>query len=423
MRWQKRKLGEFFRIKHGYAFKSQYFSGDGRFIVLTPGHFHEEGGFRSRRGREIFYLGRFPTAFILKKGDLLIAMTEQAKGLLGSSVLIPEEERYLHNQRLGLVSDLDEKDLSKEFLYHLLNSRDVRRQISMGAGGTKVRHTSPEKVLNVTFLRPPLRIQCRFATVLSSWDRAIKSTEDLIAATIQRKLGLSRQLLVGKQRFREFIKNSGTRVISFGAIPKAWGYVEIGDLAQEVSTRNSDRRDLTVLSCTKHRGLVDSLSYFDKRIFSKDTSGYKVVKRGQFVYATNHIEEGSIGYQDLCDEALISPLYTVFSTNQLVNDHFFYKLLKTELYRHIFEVNTSASVDRRGSLRWKQFAKIRVALPSLEEQDRIVAVLEACDKEIELLKRQGDALKRQKRGLMEKLLTGQIRMKVADEIDDESITV
>jgi type I restriction enzyme S subunit len=161
--------------------------------------------------------------------------------------------------------------------------------------------------------------------------------------------------------------------------------------------------------------LVDSLSYFGKQIFSQNLSTYKIVKRGQFAYATNHIEEGSIGYQNLHDEALISPMYTVFQTNSEIDDSFLYKLLKTETYRHIFEAMTSGSINRRGSLRWNHFAQIKLKLPSLEEQKKIAAVLKSCDAEINVLQSKLNAIRQQKRGLMQKLLTGKVRIKTEPE--------
>ena len=197
----------------------------------------------------------------------------------------------------------------------------------------------------------------------------------------------------------------------WGGIPEDWKYPRIGDVALGVSLKNPEGRNLPVLSCTKHQGLVDSLSYFGKRVFSQNLSNYRLVKRGQFAYATNHIEEGSIGYQDLYDEALVSPIYTVFETSDEIEDRFLFLVLKTELYRHIFEVNTSSSVDRRGSLRWSEFAKIHVPLPSLEEQRKIVALFDLLDEEIALLRRSLDLLKKQKTALMQQLLTGRLRVK------------
>ena len=191
--------------------------------------------------------------------------------------------------------------------------------------------------------------------------------------------------------------------------------MEIGKIAREVSTLNDNDDDLPILSCTKHDGLVDSLNYFDKKVFSHDTSKSKIVLRGQFAYATNHIEEGSIGYQDLVPAGLVSPIYTVFQTNaKKVDDGYFYKLLKTEKLRQIFSANTNASVDRRGSLRWKDFARIHIPVPPLDEQREINAALDHAKQEIALLHAEVKALKQQKRGLMQKLLTGQWRLNIPE---------
>lgn len=81
MNWKNTRLGDHFDIKHGYAFKSKYFDTSGKYIVLTPGNFYEEGGFKVREN-EKYYSADPPENFILKKGDLIIAMTEQAEGLL-----------------------------------------------------------------------------------------------------------------------------------------------------------------------------------------------------------------------------------------------------------------------------------------------------------------------------------------------------
>jgi type I restriction enzyme, S subunit len=159
-------------------------------------------------------------------------------------------------------------------------------------------------------------------------------------------------------------------------------------------------------------GLVDSLTYFNKQVFSLDTSTYKVVTRGQFAYATNHIEEGSIGYQDVYDKGLVSPMYTVFETNKDMDDSYLYKVFKSVVYLHIFRANTSSSVDRRGSLRWKEFAKLPIPLPPIEEQKQIAAILTTARQEIDLLKKQAEAYRRQKRGLMQRLLTGEWRVRV-----------
>jgi len=109
-------------------------------------------------------------------------------------------------------------------------------------------------------------------------------------------------------------------------------------------------------------------------------------------------------------------MYTVFKTSTAIDDGYLFKVLKTETYRHIFQVNTSASVDRRGSLRWNEFAKLPIPLPPIEEQQKISATLDVARQEILLLKQQADALRRQKRGLMQKLMTGVWTVKPMKEL-------
>jgi type I restriction enzyme S subunit len=301
------------------------------------------------------------------------------------------------------------RELHNFYLYYWLQR--MKPELERIAVGSTI------KTIGLPFFRalripvPPKPEQRKIADILLSWDEAIGKLEGLVATEAERKRGLMQQLLTGRKRFEEFVKSSRQVRTRYGRFPVDWAAVHIGDIADETSDKNDGGDGLPVLSCTKHRGLVNSLEYFGKRVFSANTNNYKVVLRGDFAYATNHVEEGSIGYQNLHDKALISPMYTVFRTRAGVEHSFFFKLVKTELYRHIFEVNTSGSIARRGGLRWDEFALIKVFLPGVPEQRRIAAVLEVCDREIELLERQLAALKEQKRGLMQKLLTGEVRVK------------
>lgn len=220
------------------------------------------------------------------------------------------------------------------------------------------------------------------------------------------------RLLTGKVRFPEFVKSNDNRNTRFGDYPKDWAHKRIQDVAIQIKDKVGSETDgYTVMSCTKHDGLVSSLDYFDRQVFSKDISKYKVVKKGKFAYATNHIEEGSIGYNNWCKKGAISPMYTVFKTdNEKIDNDFLYAILKTEKYRRIFEIFTNGTVNRRGSLRWKDFKKIKVPVPGLEEQYAISTFLKAVDYEIDLLEKQLEKYQNQKKGLMQKLLTGKVRV-------------
>ena len=205
---------------------------------------------------------------------------------------------------------------------------------------------------------PPLPEQKAIAALLSTWDEAIEKTERLILAKGRQLRQMSRWLLFGHKR----LSNQKTELADghFFKYPSDWALVKIGKVAKEVSARNGDSEE-TVLSCSKYDGFVNSLDYFGKQVFSSDTSNYKVVKKGQFGYPSNHVEEGSIGLLEHCEKGIVSPIYVVFeASKEKMHSPYLYKLLKTDIYRHIFQVSTSSSVDRRGSLRWGDFSKIKV---------------------------------------------------------------
>jgi type I restriction enzyme S subunit len=247
---------------------------------------------------------------------------------------------------------------------------------------------------------------------LGTWDQLIRKTEKLIEAKLKLKKSLMQQLLTGKRRFPEFGTARQRTQWHFYDYPSEWVHPQLKEIASEVTIRNSSGAIQTVLSCSKYAGFVNSLEYFGKKVYSDDISNYKIIQRGQFAYPANHIEEGSIGLLDHIDSGIVSPIYIVFRTDpQKVFAPYLYALFKTETYRHIFAMTTNASVDRRGSLRWKEFSSIHVPLPSLDEQRRIVAVLDAADGEIKILFRLLGEYRNQQRGLMQKLLTGQIRVK------------
>jgi len=200
--WEIKDLGEIFHIKHGFAFKSDYFSSSGKYVLLTPGNFYEEGGYRDRGDKQKYYTGVIPIEYLLKKNDLLVAMTEQAPGLLGSPILVPKSNRFLHNQRLGLI-ELKIKKVSRKFLFYLFNTKGIRGKIHSRATGTKVRHTSPTKIEQITIGFPPINLQDKFSDIAEKaeylktiYQQSLNELENLYGALSQKafkgELDLSR---------------------------------------------------------------------------------------------------------------------------------------------------------------------------------------------------------------------------------------
>lgn len=232
MSWRETTLGELLTVKHGWAFKSEFFEDHGPLVVVTPGNFFEEGGFKLRPGKDRSYSGKFGREYLLNEGDLIVAMTEQGPGLLGSTAMIPEANRFLHNQRIGLVSPKYGQEVCLKFLYNLFNTAAIRGQISGSASGTKVRHTAPERIYRVKARIPNLPTQTRIASVLSAYDDLIENN--------RRRIGLLEK--AARLLYREWFVNfrfpgfeSGKFV---GGLPEGWKKITLGEKAEIRKGRN-----------------------------------------------------------------------------------------------------------------------------------------------------------------------------------------
>jgi type I restriction enzyme S subunit len=259
---------------------------------------------------------------------------------------------------------------------------------------------------SINILLPPIAEQKKISAILRTWDDAIEKLERLIILNDQKLDHLIQNLIFGIVRVEQSVTNERIKDKWISG-PKDWSLIKIGDIASEKSKLNSDGKNHVVLSCSKHDGFVRSLEYFKKQIFSKDLKSYKIINRGDFGFPSNHVEEGSIGLQNLEDTAVVSPIYIIFTPDKKkIDSSFLYRLLKTRTYADIFRASTSSSVDRRGNLRWNEFAKILLFLPPLREQKQIATIIETQQVLIEKLKQHKELLISQKRGLMQKLLTG-----------------
>ncbi|MBN9349848.1 MAG: restriction endonuclease subunit S [Chitinophagaceae bacterium] len=336
----------------------------------------------------------------IKDGDLIITdASEDYEGVgkcievmnVGDKKILSGLHTFLARDNSGLTA--------QGFRTYIFRNPKVNKELKRIATGISVYSISKRNLETLKLTIPTFVEQRRIAAILSTWDEAITKTQQLIAQLQQRNKGLMQQLLTGKKRLKGFEKTK------FSLSP-------INSFAKEISDKNRQDKDLIVLSCTKYHGLVPSLEYFGRKIYSDNLTTYKIVSKNCFAYATNHIEEGSIGYQSQYDEALISPMYTVFKTNHSVDDEFLYKILKSHHYIHEYQKRMEGSIDRRGGLRWNEFSKIKVPVPSLGEQKQIAAILSHADNELQLYEQKLGILQQQKKGLMQKLLTGEVRVKI-----------
>jgi type I restriction enzyme, S subunit len=174
--WRQARLGEFLKIKHGYAFIGKYITDIfNKNILVTPGNFHLGGGFKTTKFK--CFNGDFPSEYVLKEGDIVVTMTDLSKesDTLGYSAMIPTSrngEKYLHNQRIGLVQ-FTSNEVNQDYIYWLLRTFEYHWYVVSSASGTSIMHTSPSRICNYEFSLPPLQEQQAIAEILSSLDNKI----------------------------------------------------------------------------------------------------------------------------------------------------------------------------------------------------------------------------------------------------------
>jgi type I restriction enzyme S subunit len=229
--WPTARLGDLFRVKHGFAFKGDFFENTGDELVLTPGNFKIGGGLQIRQGKERYYSGAYPPEFVLQPGDLLIALTDLTQGapILGIPIVIPSDGRFLHNQRLGKIVDLDESRLDRTYAYFLFVWDGVRAKLRATATGATVRHTAPSRIQDVEVALPPLPTQQKVAAILSAYDDLVDNTN--------RRIKLLEE--VAKRIYREWFVNfrypghETARLVGseLGPIPQGWNVVTLDEVA------------------------------------------------------------------------------------------------------------------------------------------------------------------------------------------------
>jgi type I restriction enzyme S subunit len=239
--WREVELGRGLRVKHGWAFKGEYFRDAGEQIVLTPGNFHDGGGFKPKNGTEKFYDGTYPEQFLLKRGDVVTAMTEQAQGLLGSTATIPKDDTYLHNQRIGLIEITDPEVLDLRYVYHLMNAAVVRRQLYATATGAKVRHTAPERIQSVQVEVPDILTQRVIAELLDGIDDLIENNRRRVAVLEEMARTIFREWFV-KYRYpgHEDVPLVDS---ALGPIPEGWEVRPLAAIAKVNQTSRKPRPD------------------------------------------------------------------------------------------------------------------------------------------------------------------------------------
>ena len=365
-KWSKTSVGKEMIFYNGKAHED-CINKNGKYILVNS-------RFVSTGGQTIKYCDeqRFP----LHKGDIAMVMSDVPNGkALAKCFFIKENSQYTLNQRICCFRS---KNALPKYLRYILNRNKYYLAFDNGVGQTNLRK---DEILKCPLILPPLKEQKAIVSVLEVWDKAIEKTEQLIQAKEKQFKWLLKKLITDQQNNPN------------------WKKVKLGDVCE--IKKGTQLNKLDMLPRGKYPVLNGGIS------FSGYTDKWNTTKN------TVTISEGgnSCGYVNWNTEKFWAGGHC-YSLNKVKREKvdvmfLYYQLKKKE--KKIMELRVGSGLPniQKGDI--KNFP---VLLPSLSEQKRIAHILHTNQKEIELLKKTLEKYRIQKKGLMQKLLTGHWRLKV-----------
>lgn len=378
-----------------------------RYGIVQPGEYDENGRYMVR-GQDYSFGWVEPENLFkvsdvieskyknarLKTGDIILTIVGAGTGTVA---IVPEWLDGANCTQTTARIAIEPSKADSLFCYYYLSSYKGKKLTYQNIKGGAQPGLNCGDIEYFEIILPPLPEQKAIAQVLSTADAAIHTTEKLIAQKELRKKWLMQQLLTGKKRLKGFGGEVKLKLVEH--------------YLKEISERNKDLKISNVLSVTNSRGFINQAEQFDRVVASEDATNYKIVRKEQFAYNPSRVNVGSLDLLRDFESGILSPMYVVFETDksQLLPDYFYYQLKTQWFYGHI-PMFVQGSV--RDSLSFDGLCSMKFFIPSMEEQTAIAQVLQAADKEISLLKAKAEKLREQKKGLMQVLLTGKVRLKI-----------
>ena len=275
---------------------------------------------------------------------------------------------------------------SNKYIYQLLYSKEIETQIKNMLVGSNYPAINSSDVASLKIFLPPLAEQKKIAEILETWDRVIEELTGLIAEKKELKRGLMQRLLTGTQRLPGFTKT--------------WKKTKLHDVAEISKGTQLNRLNMLEEGYPVYNGGMIESGFTNEYNNGADTI---IISEGG----------NSCGFVNFIKTKFWAGghCYTVFCRD-CVNKSFLYQLLKYNENK-LMNLRVGSGLP---NIQQKALNKFPLLLPNdLAEQKAIADILSKADSEIDLLNQQLDVLKEQKRGLMQKLLTGEIRVKVDTE--------
>ena len=334
-----------------------------------------------------------------KEGDVLF--TTEAP--LGYSAMFPTDQKYAVGQRTVTLRPKESILDGKYLMYFLLGPGHYR--VKARATGSTALGIKSSELKKLKIFYPPYKEQLKIAKILSTWDEAIEKLEKLIEAKKLRKKGLMQQLLTGKKRFEEFKDD--------------WKEFYLEDLGVFSKGKGLSKKDLSEdgIPCVRYGELYTQHHFYIKKYYSFITEEIaktsKKLVNGDIIFAGSGEKLEDIGkcaaFLDNMKVYVGGDTIIMSPNKSLVYSEFFGFFLNSQcLRRQIYKLGQGHTVVH---LYTKDIKRLRVKIPSLEEQKRISSILVTADKEIEVIKLEIEKLSKLKKGLMQQLLTGKKRVK------------
>lgn len=346
---------------------------------VTYGHFNPKAS-KPISGKELDRAKCTPRA-----GQIIISRASGTSAHVGASTYVYENYpmRFLSDKLWQTVPNPN-VETNMKWLSYCLASPKIRSQILGFATGTNIKNITKKEFLWIPIQIPPIQEQNKIAEMLDLWENAIEKTEALITAKEKQFEWLTSNLINRADHKR----------------------TAASGLMTEVSKRNKNSTIERVLSVTNHSGFVLPEEQFERRVASANVSNYKVVEQGQYAYNPSRINVGSIARLDDWENGILSPMYVVFKldTKKVCSDYFLHWLNSSEARQRI---KNSAQGSVRETVSFKDLGAIDIPLPAMDVQKDVTYKLNLAQKEISLLKKTLEQYRSQKRGLMQKLLTGE----------------
>lgn len=326
-----------------------------------------------------------------RKGDVIIAKItpcfENGKGALLDK--ITKDDGFGSTEFHVIRCQQDNK-----FVYYHTQSYAFRKRLeSQMTGSAGQKRVPADSVAAYKIAVPPLAEQRKIAEVLGVWDEAIEKQARLIEKLALRKRALMQRLLSAKLRLPGF--------------SEPWKTHKLQELFTERNETN--RTDLPLLSITGDRGVILQTESEKRDTSNDDKSKYKRIAKGDIGYNTMRMWQGRSALSGL--EGIVSPAYTIVVPNTDVDGYYMSVLFKQPRLIYDFWTHSQGLVGDTLNCKYRDFGQVHICCPPLAEQKAITEVLTAADREIELAKEKLERLRRQKRGLMQQLLTGKKRVK------------